>query len=178
MKRNRISAADPGINVVLITLDHHMTAAVEEAQKLLADDMPSANLSIHAATDWDHSEDALTRCKHDIAEGDIIVHCKVVSFNVLGIDISTQITDELVCRHDTGCDVSILDQNTFNINTCSWCLFNNNVYSKFIIYTHYIRNNCIGISNVVHNISFNGSTNSNVLGDNTVPANRRSGPQT
>lgn len=73
MKRNRISAAEGTVNVVLITLDHHMTSAVEDARQLLADDLPYANLTVHAATDWDHSEDALARCRDDIAKGDIIV---------------------------------------------------------------------------------------------------------
>ena len=44
MKRNPISVGESpiqgGINVVLITLDHHMTGAVEEARKALAADLP------------------------------------------------------------------------------------------------------------------------------------------
>lgn len=71
MKQNRISAANA--NVVLITLDHHMTGAVDEARVLLQDDLPGINLSIHAATDWDKDEDSLIRCRQDIANGDIIL---------------------------------------------------------------------------------------------------------
>ncbi|MEM9330368.1 MAG: magnesium chelatase subunit H [Pseudomonadota bacterium] len=73
MKQNRISAADKSVNVVLITLDHHMTSAVDDARHLLAEDAKQVNLSIHAATDWDHNDEALARCRADIANGDIIV---------------------------------------------------------------------------------------------------------
>ncbi len=74
MKPSRISAANQApLNVVLITLDHHMTGAVDEARALLANELPNLKLSIHAATDWDNSEAELQRCKDDIAKGDIIL---------------------------------------------------------------------------------------------------------
>jgi magnesium chelatase subunit H len=74
MKPSRISAANNApLNVVLITLDHHMTGAVDEARALLANELPNLHLSIHAATDWDNSEAELQRCKADIAKGDIIL---------------------------------------------------------------------------------------------------------
>jgi len=74
MKQSHISAASTApLNVVLITLDHHMTGAVDEARSLLAQELPNLNLSIHAATDWENSEAELERCKNDIAKGDIIL---------------------------------------------------------------------------------------------------------
>ncbi|MEL7428658.1 MAG: cobaltochelatase subunit CobN, partial [Pseudomonadota bacterium] len=74
MKQNPISAAKSGpLNVVIITLDHHMTSAVEDAQRLLGKDMPGVNLSIHVATDWDNGVEALQSCKAAIASADIIV---------------------------------------------------------------------------------------------------------
>ncbi|MEO0328202.1 MAG: magnesium chelatase subunit H [Pseudomonadota bacterium] len=74
MKRSHTSAVNSApINVVLITLDHHMSGAVETAQELLSSDLPNLKLNIHAATDWDNSEEALNRCKKDIAAGDIVI---------------------------------------------------------------------------------------------------------
>ncbi|MEM9878708.1 MAG: cobaltochelatase subunit CobN, partial [Pseudomonadota bacterium] len=76
MKRNPISAAEREIvpvNVVLITLDNHMTSAVDEARMGLAKDLPGLRLSVHAATDWTENPASLKACKADIAAGDIIV---------------------------------------------------------------------------------------------------------
>ncbi|MFD0917826.1 magnesium chelatase subunit H [Pseudahrensia aquimaris] len=73
MKRNRTSAAKAPINVVLITLDNHMSGAVDEARTLLRQDLPGLNLSVHAATDWHENDAKLDACKSDIAKGDIIV---------------------------------------------------------------------------------------------------------
>lgn len=74
MKRNRTSAAKAApINVVLITLDNHMSSAVSEARETLRADMPGLSLSVHAATDWSENDASLQSCKDDIAKGDIIV---------------------------------------------------------------------------------------------------------
>lgn len=74
MKQNPISAANAApINVVLITLDNHMSSAVGEARESLRKDMPGLNLSVHAATDWEDDAASLKTCKDDIAKGDIIV---------------------------------------------------------------------------------------------------------
>jgi len=75
MKRNRISAADANIpvKVVMITLDNHMSSAVEEARNTLRKDLPGVNLTVHAATDWADNPASLQACKDDIASGDIVV---------------------------------------------------------------------------------------------------------
>ncbi|MEO0410332.1 MAG: magnesium chelatase subunit H [Pseudomonadota bacterium] len=74
MKRNPISAGNAApVNVVLITLDNHMSSAVDEARALLRPDLPGLTLSVHAATDWAENEESLKACKDDIAKGDIIV---------------------------------------------------------------------------------------------------------
>ncbi|MEM6834300.1 MAG: magnesium chelatase subunit H [Pseudomonadota bacterium] len=78
MKRNPISAADKRrapvpVNVVMITLDNHMSSAVDEARSALRPDLPGLNLSVHAATDWADNPARLKACKDDIAKGDIIV---------------------------------------------------------------------------------------------------------
>ncbi|WP_375589033.1 magnesium chelatase subunit H [Hoeflea alexandrii] len=61
------------VNVVLITLDNHMSAAVDDARRMLADELPNLHLSVHAATDWNDNPDKLQACKDDIAKGNIIV---------------------------------------------------------------------------------------------------------
>ncbi len=59
--------------MVLITLDNHMSGAVDDARAQLLPDLPGLNLTVHAATDWDDNPDSLQACKDAIAEGDIIV---------------------------------------------------------------------------------------------------------
>lgn len=74
MKRNHISAASAiPVNVVLVTLDNHMSGAVEEARDVLRADLPGLRLSVHAATDWDENPTGLQACKDDIAKADIVV---------------------------------------------------------------------------------------------------------
>ncbi|MEL6967210.1 MAG: magnesium chelatase subunit H [Pseudomonadota bacterium] len=82
MKRNPISVGDTprpavekgdGVNVVLITLDHHMSGAVSEARDALQADLPGIDVTVHAATDWHENEARLAACKSDIARGDIII---------------------------------------------------------------------------------------------------------
>ncbi len=74
MKRNRISAGnDTKVNVVLITLDHHMSGAVDGAREMLWNDLPGLQLTVHAATDWEINPNTLQACKDDVAVGDIII---------------------------------------------------------------------------------------------------------
>ncbi len=52
MTRKPISPADSApIRVVLVTLDNHIAAAVDDARRSLAADLPGLTLSVHAATD-------------------------------------------------------------------------------------------------------------------------------
>ncbi|MEM1317181.1 MAG: DUF3479 domain-containing protein, partial [Pseudomonadota bacterium] len=73
MKRNPISAGSPRKSVVLITLDHHMSGAVDEARTQLAKDMPGVAVSVHAATDWNDNDERLNACRSDIASADVVV---------------------------------------------------------------------------------------------------------
>ncbi len=74
MKRNRISADDrTPVKVVLITLDNHMSGAVDEARFELMRELPGLQLCVHAATDWDDNEASLQACRDDVANGDIII---------------------------------------------------------------------------------------------------------
>ncbi|MEM1163361.1 MAG: DUF3479 domain-containing protein, partial [Pseudomonadota bacterium] len=70
----RTSPADaPPVRVVIVTLDSHLAAPVQCAEKALRRDMPGMRLSLHAAAEWSSHPDALARCKADIAEADIII---------------------------------------------------------------------------------------------------------
>jgi magnesium chelatase subunit H len=74
MKQRHISAADTiPLRVVLVTLDNHLTGAVQRARQSLARDLPGLSLSLHAAAEWQDSPDALEACRRDIADGDIIL---------------------------------------------------------------------------------------------------------
>tara|TARA_R110002020_G_scaffold36134_28_gene108731 strand:+ start:2434 stop:6192 length:3759 start_codon:yes stop_codon:yes gene_type:complete len=73
MQKHISGASSAPVNVVLITLDNHMTAAVDDARKMLSGDIPNLRLTVHAATDWNDHPDKLQACKDDIAKGNIIV---------------------------------------------------------------------------------------------------------
>ena len=70
----RISAANPTpLRVVIVTLDGHLASTAERAERKLLKEMPGLTLSLHAAAEWEENQDALERCRADIAEGDIII---------------------------------------------------------------------------------------------------------
>jgi len=71
--RNARPGSAVPVNVVLITLDNHMTRAVDEARVALAKHLPGLRLSVHAATDWTENPARLEACQNDVAAGDIIV---------------------------------------------------------------------------------------------------------
>jgi magnesium chelatase subunit H len=72
--QKHISAAEIApVNVVIVTLDKHLAPAVERARAALRRDIPGINLSLHAASDWAESPDALEACRADIAKGHIII---------------------------------------------------------------------------------------------------------
>jgi magnesium chelatase subunit H len=61
------------MRVVLVTMDDHLTGAVERANRRICRDMPGTTLVVHTAADWMHHPDAMQRCLDDIASGDIII---------------------------------------------------------------------------------------------------------
>jgi magnesium chelatase subunit H len=82
MMQNRISAADPpcprgqegaGLRVVIVTMDDHLTGALERARVSLRRDIPGLILTHHAAAEWGRNSEALAECLSDIARGDIII---------------------------------------------------------------------------------------------------------
>ncbi len=74
MTRKPISPADSTpVRVVLVTLDNHMGAAVDDARRKLAVDLPGLTLSVHAATDWNDDPASLEDCRAAILSGDIVI---------------------------------------------------------------------------------------------------------
>ena len=61
------------IRVTFVTLDNHMTSAVERARDLLRGEVPGLDVSIHVLAGWDGDEAAAERCRADIERADIIV---------------------------------------------------------------------------------------------------------
>ncbi|MFN3958841.1 MAG: magnesium chelatase subunit H [Parvularculaceae bacterium] len=66
-------AAAPLVRVVLISLDSHLSGAIEAARRTLNKAAPSIELSFYAASDWGRDPSALAACKASIASGDIII---------------------------------------------------------------------------------------------------------
>jgi magnesium chelatase subunit H len=70
----RTSPADAAeIRVVLVTMDSHLARAAERAAAALRRELPGLRFVVHAAEDWSGENEALARCRADIASGDIIV---------------------------------------------------------------------------------------------------------
>ncbi|MBV6657894.1 MAG: magnesium chelatase subunit H [Devosiaceae bacterium] len=69
-----ISAADgTAVKVVIVTLNNHLSGAVDRAQTALRKEMPGLTLSVHASSEWANDPAALEACKDDVASGDIII---------------------------------------------------------------------------------------------------------
>ncbi|MDJ0851998.1 MAG: magnesium chelatase subunit H [Myxococcota bacterium] len=72
--RKPTSVADPTpVRVVIVTLDGHLSGAVERARRTLARDLPGLELGLHVAADWSDDPEALERCRADIEKGDIVI---------------------------------------------------------------------------------------------------------
>ncbi len=71
---NGADASDAvSIRVTMITLDSHMSSAVDRARMVLADELPGLELSVHAVTEWGENDGAAEACRRDIEKADIIV---------------------------------------------------------------------------------------------------------
>ncbi|MEO0315071.1 MAG: hypothetical protein RI928_1527, partial [Pseudomonadota bacterium] len=76
MTRRSISAGDatsPAMRVIIVTMDNHLASAAARAQTLLQKTLPGISLTVHAASEWAEDASALSRCRTDIAEGDIVI---------------------------------------------------------------------------------------------------------
>ncbi|MBY0335819.1 MAG: magnesium chelatase subunit H [Acetobacteraceae bacterium] len=63
----------PGSTIVIVTMDSHFGAAVEQARAGLARDLPGLELVVHSADEWASDPVALRHCLDDIARADIVV---------------------------------------------------------------------------------------------------------
>ena len=97
----RAPAGAPPVRVVLISLDGHLSGAMENARRSLKKIAPSIELSFHAAADWSRDPASLAACKADIASGDIIV----ASMLFMDDHIRAVLPD-LEARRD-GCDAMV-----------------------------------------------------------------------
>jgi magnesium chelatase subunit H len=74
MTRNRTTAADvTAVNVVVVTMDTHLSSAFDRALVTLRRQLPGVSLRVHAASEFAGNADRLERCRADIAQGDIII---------------------------------------------------------------------------------------------------------
>jgi magnesium chelatase subunit H len=65
-------AGSPSARVVIITLDNHLSGAIERARARFEREQPGISIGFHAAADWD-SQAKLDAARADIARGDIIL---------------------------------------------------------------------------------------------------------
>jgi magnesium chelatase subunit H len=75
-----ISAADSAhaarntpIRVTIVTMDTHLSSAVQRASSQLRKEFPGLHVSLHAASEFANHDAVIARCKADIAQADIIV---------------------------------------------------------------------------------------------------------
>ncbi|MEO1135349.1 MAG: DUF3479 domain-containing protein, partial [Pseudomonadota bacterium] len=61
------------VRVTLISLDSHLSNAVDRARALLRKSLPGLELTFHAASDWDRDPAALEACKANIEKADFVV---------------------------------------------------------------------------------------------------------
>ncbi len=61
----------PAVRVVIVTLDNHLSGAVERANHEMARD--NISIGLYAASDWDRDPSVLERAKADIAGANIII---------------------------------------------------------------------------------------------------------
>ncbi len=74
MMRNRTSAVDTtAVNVVVVTMDTHLSSAFERALTTLRRELPGISVKVHAASEFAGEPDKVERCRADIARGDIVI---------------------------------------------------------------------------------------------------------
>ena len=73
MDRAKALSGMPPLRVVFVTMDSHLSAAMDRAEQMLRAEVPNLIISVHAADEWGSDEAALAACHDDIARGDIVV---------------------------------------------------------------------------------------------------------
>ena len=74
-KANQVTAGGRNvpIRIVFVTLDNHISGAVDRAEVELKKDMPGLSIGYHAAADWGRDPGALDATRADIAKADIVI---------------------------------------------------------------------------------------------------------
>lgn len=67
------SKKGPTVRVALISLDSHLSSAVDRARATLKKEIPGLELSFHAASDWERNPATLETCTAAIAKADFVV---------------------------------------------------------------------------------------------------------
>lgn len=104
--QKHISAAETDnsavpVRVVIVTLDGHLSGAIERVRPQLVKEIPGLALSLHAASEWESDPEALKRCKANISVADIVFA------NMLFMEDHIQaVLPDLLARRDA-CDAMI-----------------------------------------------------------------------
>jgi magnesium chelatase subunit H len=97
-----ISAADPTpIRVVIVTLDRHLSGAVDRASMTLRRDLPGLTLTLHAAAEWGENPTTLADARADIERADIVVA------NMLFMDDHIQMIAPTLRARREACDAML-----------------------------------------------------------------------
>ncbi len=70
---DRTALSGVPIRVTLVTLDGHMSSAVDRARLQLREELPGLELSVHAVAEWGADGSAAEACRRDIETADIVV---------------------------------------------------------------------------------------------------------
>ncbi|MEM1415537.1 MAG: magnesium chelatase subunit H [Myxococcota bacterium] len=124
MRRRRTSDADAPsrvpVRVVILTLDHHVSGAVERAKEKLRAELPGLDLRLHPATGF-RDPRAAQACREDIAEADIVFanmlfideHVRVV---LPALEARRDACDAMVCAMSTGEVMRLTRMGDFEMN--------------------------------------------------------------
>lgn len=91
------------INVVLISLDSHLSGAVDRARESLQRALPNLTLSFHAASDWDRDPASLAKANADIAKGDIVIASMLFMENHINAVLPALTARSSECDAMAGC---------------------------------------------------------------------------
>lgn len=121
--RKRTSAVDrTPVRVVVVTMDSHLGGALARAEGVLRRELPSLELTMHAADEWGGNPSALAACHADIAGADIVIaamlfledHIKAV---LPALTARRDACDAMVCLLSAGEVVRLTRIGKFNMST-------------------------------------------------------------
>jgi len=119
---SRTSAANPvPIRVVIVTLESHLSGALDRARARLNRELPGLTLNLHAVSEWGRDQAALERCRADIEIADIIIvsmlfleeHIQAV---LPWLDARREACDAVVCGMSSGEVIRLTRLGNFRMN--------------------------------------------------------------